>query len=71
MLLAYAGPETVLPLSSALAIVAGIAMGFWPALVKFIRMGIAGGTRLFRPAKASRIGADQPPKTALSSDADS
>jgi hypothetical protein len=49
MLVAYTGPETILPLSSAAAMVTGVALAFWPRLVKFIRTMIYGGIRLLLP----------------------
>jgi hypothetical protein len=42
MLVAYAGPETILPLSSAMAIVTGILLAFWPPVVKFLRRVLSG-----------------------------
>jgi hypothetical protein len=47
-MLAYAGPETILPLSSALAVVTGAVVAFWPRVVKVVRALISRAIGLFR-----------------------
>ncbi len=43
----YLGPETLMPVASALAAVAGVIMMFWRRLITFTRARFAALARLF------------------------
>ncbi|HEY0304810.1 MAG TPA: hypothetical protein VGC44_07545 [Longimicrobiales bacterium] len=47
MLLIYIGPETLMPVASAIAAVAGVIMMFWRRLVAFTRARFAALVRIF------------------------
>jgi hypothetical protein len=58
MLMAYAGPETILPLSSAAAIILGVVLAYWTRLLKFFRWVVSAGLGLILPGKSVRSGRD-------------
>jgi hypothetical protein len=43
----YIGPETMMPLASALAAVAGVLMMFWRRVVGFVRSAFTAFSRIF------------------------
>jgi hypothetical protein len=49
----YFGPETYMPLASAVAAVVGVALAFWRRLVGFFRRIFSGRERQLPPAGAS------------------
>jgi hypothetical protein len=51
MLLAYIGPETVLPLSSGAAIIIGLVLAFGSRMLKLLRWTVSAGISLFRSQK--------------------
>ncbi|MGH7474852.1 MAG: hypothetical protein ACRELD_01045 [Longimicrobiales bacterium] len=50
----YIGPETLMPLASALAAGAGVALMFWHRTVGFVRGGISAVSRTFARLFGSR-----------------
>ena len=43
----YIGPETIMPLASALAAISGVILLFWRKMVGFFRMTVQAVTRTF------------------------
>jgi hypothetical protein len=43
----YIGPETLMPLASAIAAVAGVILMFWRRTVAFVRSGLSKVRRIF------------------------
>jgi hypothetical protein len=50
----YIGPETIMPLASALAAISGVILMFWRRVVGFARMTYQAVTRTFSRLFASR-----------------
>jgi hypothetical protein len=46
----YLGPETLMPLASALAAIAGVVLMFWRRTVLFVRAGLSKVRRINVPA---------------------
>jgi hypothetical protein len=43
----YVGPETLMPLASALAAIAGVVLMFWRRTMVFVRAGLSKVRRIF------------------------
>jgi hypothetical protein len=49
----YIGPETMMPLASALAAIGCVLLMFWRKILAFVRMAVGGVTRTFSRIFAS------------------
>ena len=60
----YFGPETYMPLASAIAAVVGVALTFWRRLIGFVRRIFTGRVGKTPPESASLPGASPPDRPA-------